>query len=277
MKTVTLPSGERVPAFGMGTWHMGERAAARGEEIAALQHGIDRGVGLIDTAEMYGEGGAERLVGEAIKGRRADVFLVSKVHPHNAGRRNAIAACERSLRRLGVETLDLYLLHWRGRVPLAETVEAFEQLRAAGKIRHWGVSNFDHADMEELLAVAGGVACSTNQVLYNLPQRGIEWGLEPFCRERGMPIIAYSPLDEGRLLKHRGLLTLAASKGKTAAQLALAWSLRRGQVIAIPKAASRQHLDENLAAADLELGPELLEALDRLFKPPTGPEPLAMI
>jgi len=178
MKTVTLPTGERVPAFGLGTWHMGERAAARGEEIAALQHGIDRGIGLIDTAEMYGEGGAERLVGEAIKGRR-----------------DAIAACERSLRRLGVEALDLYLLHWRGRVPLAETVEAFEHLRAAGKIRHWGVSNFDCADMEELLAVAAGEVCSTNQVLYNLSRRGIEWDLEPFCRERGMSIIAYSPLD----------------------------------------------------------------------------------
>jgi diketogulonate reductase-like aldo/keto reductase len=277
MKTATLPSGERVPTLGSGTWYMGEHRASRGEEIATLQTAIDRGVSLVDTAEMYAEGGAERLVGEAIRGRRDRVFLVSKVYPHNASRDGTTAACERSLRRLETDSIDLYLLHWRGRVPLDETVEAFERLRTAGKIRNWGVSNFDVADINEVLAVSAGQRCSVNQVLYNLSTRGIEWGLEPLCRRQGIPIMAYSPLDQGRLLPHPRLRALASSNGLTPAQLALAWTLRRDQVIAIPKAATRQHLDENLAAWEVELGPAVLDDLDRLFKPPTGPKPLAML
>jgi diketogulonate reductase-like aldo/keto reductase len=277
MKTATLPSGEQVPAFGLGTWYMAERAAARGEEIATLQRGIDMGATLIDTAEMYGDGAAEQLVGEALVGRREKVFLVSKVYPHNAGRRSAVAACERSLGRLGTDRLDLYLLHWRGHVPLGETVDAFERLQAAGKIRHWGVSNLDCDDVRELLAVPAGARCSVNQVLYNLSSRGIEWDLEPLCRQHRIPIMAYSPLDQGRLLTHPRLKELAASHGMTSAQLALAWTLRRPQVIAIPKSAARRHLEENLAACDLELGSDVVSALDALFRPPAGPEPLAML
>jgi diketogulonate reductase-like aldo/keto reductase len=277
MRTVTLPSGECVPALGLGTWYMAESTAKRREEIAALQHGIDRGATLIDTAEMYADGKAEALVGEAIEGRREQVFLVSKVYPHNAGRTSAIAACERSLRRLRVETIDLYLLHWRGRIPLAETVDAFERLRASGKIRHWGVSNLDTSDTKELLGVPGGGPCAVNQVLYNLSTRGIEWDLEPLCRERGIPIMAYSPLDQGRLLEDRQLRQLAASHGLTVAALAVAWTLRRGQVISIPKAGTKAHLDELLPAQALELGPAVVDELDRLFKPPAGPTSLAML
>jgi diketogulonate reductase-like aldo/keto reductase len=277
MGTVTLRSGEAVPAFGLGTWHMGEHVARQREEVAVLAHGIDAGATLIDTAEMYADGGAERVVGEAIAGKRDRVFIVSKVYPHNAGRQSAMAACERSLRRLGTETIDMYLLHWRGSIPLAETVEAFERLRAAGKIRHWGVSNLDCDDMRELLGVPAGAACTVNQVLYNLSTRGIEWDLEPLCRERGIPVMAYSPIDQGRVLSHPGLKRLASSLDLTAAQLAVAWTLRLGQVITIPKAASRRHLDENLAARAIELSAETLAALDGLFAPPTGPEPLAML
>jgi len=276
-KTVGLPSGERVPALGMGTWTMGERSSRRAEELATLQEGIDRGLGLIDTAEMYGEGAAERLVGEAIRGRRDRVFLVSKVYPHHAGRKGAVAACERSLGRLGVDCLDLYLLHWRGSHPLAETLEAFEALRRDGKIRHWGVSNFDPADMAELHALPDGPGVATNQVLYNLTQRGIEWDLAPWCAARQIPIMAYSPIEQGRLLDHPGLRRLAVHQGATPAQVALAWVLRREQILAIPKAATRTHLAENAAALDLQLGPDLLAELDGLFPPPTGPEPLAML
>jgi diketogulonate reductase-like aldo/keto reductase len=277
MRTATLPSGDRVPTLGLGTWHMAERSANRAEEIATIQQAIDKGVSLVDTAEMYAEGGAEQLVGQAIRGRRDKVFLVSKVYPHNAGRDDAPAACERSLRRLGTDTIDLYLLHWRGDVPLQETVKAFERLRAAGKIRHWGVSNFDCADMKELLTVPAEARCSVNQVLYNLSSRGIDWDLEPMCREQGIPIMAYSPLDQGRLSKHPRLRELASSNGLTPAQLALAWTLRRDQVIAIPKASTGRHLDENFAAWDIEIDPRVLAALDLLFEPPTGPEPLAML
>jgi diketogulonate reductase-like aldo/keto reductase len=277
MKTVTLPSGEQVPALGLGTWHMAERPALRRNEIATIQHAIETGVTLIDTAEMYADGGSERLVGEAIAGRRDEVFLVSKVYPHNAGRQAAVTACDRSLARLGTDTIDLYLLHWRGRIPLAETVETFERLCAAGKIRHWGVSNLDCGDMQELLGVRAGEQCAVNQVLYNLHTRGIEWDLEPLCRGRGIPIMAYSPLDQGRLLENARFCDLASSSGMTAAQLALAWTLRRGQVITIPKAGTRQHLDEIVAARDIELGADVLDGLDRIFRPPTGPEPLAML
>ncbi len=276
MRTVSLPDGEGVPALGLGTWGMGEKRARRPDEVTALRRGLDLGMTLIDTAEMYGEGGAEEVVGEAIKGRRDEIFLVSKVLPQNAGRRRAIAACERSLQRLGTDRLDLYLLHWRGGVPLADTLAAFADLARAGKIRHWGVSNLDVADLEELVA-AGGKAVATNQVLYNLARRGVEWSLLPWCRERRIPIMAYSPIEQGRLLKKRALMALAERRGATSAQIALAWLLRQGDVIAIPKAADAAHLSENRAALDLALSQEDLAELDRAFPPPRGAEPLAML
>lgn len=277
MKYVTLPSGEQLPALGMGTWMMGERRAARAEEIAALRHGIDLGMGLIDSAEMYGDGATESLVGEAIAGRREQVFLVSKVYPHNASRRGTLAACERSLARLRTDCIDLYLLHWRGNVPFAETVDAFERLQREGKIRHWGVSNLDPADMAELYATPGGNRVATDQVLYNLTRRGIEWDLLPWCAERNIPVMAYSPIEQGRLLDAPGLGELAAEIGMSAAQLALAWVLSRKNVIAIPKAGSRTHADENFAALTQVLDHEVLARLDRLFPPPHRATPLAML
>src|SRR5262245_46399001 len=225
MKTVRLPSGERVSAIGMGTWRMGENPRARAEEIATLRLGLDRGATLIDTAEMYGEGASEALIGEVIKGRRDDAFLVSKVYPHNATRNGAVAACERSLRRLGTDRLDLYLLHWRGNVPLAETMAAFVALHKAGKIRHYGVSNLDLTDLTELWAVAGGPQVATDQVLYNLTRRGIEWNLLPWLREQHVPVMAYSPLEEGKLPSDPKLVAFARRHGMTAAQAALAWLL----------------------------------------------------
>jgi len=272
MKTIALPSGERVPAFGMGTWHM-ESA----HDAAALRLGLDLGVRLIDTAEMYGEGRAEELVGEAIAGRRDEVFVVSKVYPHNASRKSVAAACERSLRRLKTDRIDLYLLHWRGNVPLAETVEGFEALRAAGKIRHWGVSNLDIADMAELQALPGGGEAATNQVLYNLARRGIEWDLLPRLRERRIPVMAYSPIEQARLLKNRALVDFAKRHGMTAAQAALAWLLAKDDVIVIPKAANSAHLRENLASLKIELTPAQLAELERAFPPPAGPSALEML
>src|SRR5258706_10870900 len=278
MKTVALPSGERVPALGMGTWRIGEAKARRAEEIATLRLGIELGAALIDTAEMYGEGQAESLIGEAIEGRRDEVFLVSKVYPHNATRRGAVAACERSLRRLNTDRLDLYLLHWRGSVPLAETVEAFEALRKAGKIRHWGVSNLDLADMQELWsAVPHGRAAQTDQLLYNLARRGIEWDLLPWLRERRIPVMAYSPLDEGRLLRHPKLADFARRRGMSAVQAALAWLLAKDDVIVIPKTSNRERLRENLGALEHPLDAAALAELDRIFPPPDGPRPLEMI
>lgn len=277
MKTIALPSGERVPALGMGTWMMGEDPARRSGEIAALQHGIDLGMTLIDTAEMYGEGASESLVGAAVRGRRERVFLVSKVYPHNAGRHTMPAACERSLERLGVECVDLYLLHWQGAVPLDETVEAFERLRAAGKIRHWGVSNLDARDMKALHAIPAGGHCAVDQVLYNLCRRGIEWDLLPWCQARGMPVMAYSPLEQAQLLRKRELVSLAAAHGATPAQLALAWLLHRNGVIAIPKAAERRLVEENFGARDIVIDTELQSGLDRIFPPPTAPRPLEML
>lgn len=218
MKQVRLPSGEQVPALGQGTWYMGEDRSARKAEIAALQLGLDLGLKLIDTAEMYAEGGAEEVVGEAIAGRRDEVFLVSKVYPHNASRLGVAAACERSLKRLKTDRIDLYLLHWRGSIPLAETVAGFEALQRAGKIRHWGVSNLDLDDMRELAAVPGGGACAANQLLYNLSRRGIEWDLLPWLRERGMPVMAYSPIEQARLLRHQGLQDFARRHGMTPAR-----------------------------------------------------------
>jgi len=281
MKAVTLPGGERVSAFGMGTWRVGDKKALRAEEIATLRLGIELGATLIDTAEMYGEGAAESLIGEAIEGRRDGVFLVSKVYPHNATRRGAVAACERSLGRLKTDRLDLYLLHWRGNVPLAETVEGFEALRKAGKIRHWGVSNLDLAGMQALASVSAsqtvGRAAQTNQLLYNLARRGIEWDLLPWLRERRIPVMAYSPLDEGRLLRHPKLADFAHRRGMSVSQAALAWLLAKDDVIVIPKTSSRERLRDNLGALDHPLDAAALAELDRIFPPPEGPRPLEMI
>jgi diketogulonate reductase-like aldo/keto reductase len=274
---VTLPQGEKVSALGLGTWHMGERAGARKDEVAALKLGIELGITLIDTAEMYGEGGAEQVVAEASAGQRDKLFIVSKVYPHNASRKGVPAACERSLKRLHTDRIDLYLLHWRGSYPLAETVEAFEKLRDAGKIRHWGVSNLDEDDMKELLGVPNGDVCASNQVLYNLSRRGIEWALLPTCRERGMPVMAYSPIEQGRILRDRALVEVAKRHGASPAQVALAWLLAQPQVMVIPKASNLQHVRENRACVDIQLTPEDHAALDRAFPPPKRKEPLAML
>ena len=277
MKTVRLPSGEQVPALGQGSWYMGEDRSARKTEVAALQLGLDLGLTLIDTAEMYAEGGAEEVVGEAITGRRDEVFLVSKVYPHNASKQGVVAACERSLKRLKTDRIDLYLLHWRGSIPLADTVAGFEALQRAGKIRHWGVSNLDLDDMRELAAVPGGGACAANQLLYNLSRRGIEWDLQPWLRERGMPVMAYSPIEQARLLRQPGLRDFAQRHGMTPAQAALAWLLGQEGVMAIPKSGSPAHVRENAAARDLRLDAAQRVELDRLFAPPTGPSPLQML
>ena len=266
-----------MPVLGLGTWKMGESARFRQQEVAALRHGLELGLTLIDTAEMYGQGGAEMVIAEAIANRRSEVFLVSKVYPHNATRQGAIAACERSLQRLQTDYLDLYLLHWRGSVPLSETLEAFETLKQAGKIRGFGVSNFDVKDMEQATALPGGEAIATNQVLYNLMRRGIEWDLLPWCRQRQIPIMAYSPVEQGRLLKHRPLQALAQEKGVSAAQLAIAWLLHQDNVIVIPKAGSPAHVEENRAALDLQLSPADLAALDAAFPPPAQAAALEML
>ena len=277
MKTVVLRGGETVPALGMGTWRMAEGRAARADEIASLHCGLDLGMSLIDTAEMYGEGLAEELLGEALTGRRDGVFLVSKVYPHHASRDALVAACERSLRRLRTDRLDLYLLHWRGEAPLAETVAGFLDLQRAGKIRHFGVSNLNAADLDEWWSVPGGDAAATDQVLYHLGCRGVEWDLLPWLRARRVPLMAYSPIGQARLLTNPALTALARERGATPAQLALAWLLGQGEVIAIPKTARREWVVENAGALELELDAALCAALDRHFPPPAGPSPLAMI
>jgi diketogulonate reductase-like aldo/keto reductase len=277
MKTVTLPSGERVPALGQGTWHMGDDKAARAEEIATLRLGLDLGITLIDTAEMYGEGNAEELIGEAVAGRRDEVFLVSKVYPHNATRKGAIAACERSLKRLRTDRIDLYLLHWRGSVPFAETMEAFMALQKAGKIRHYGVSNLDLEDIQELRAVPGGKGVATNQLLYNLSRRGIEWDLLPWFRERRIPVMAYSPIEQAKLVRNPQLADFARHNGMTPAQAALAWLLAHDDIIAIPKTGRRERMKENLGALEHPLTKDQLTELDRLFPPPRGPVRLQML
>ena len=277
MKTVTLPSGKRVPALGMGTWHLGDSRAARAEEIATLHLGLDLGLTLIDTAEMYGEGRSEELVAEAIEGRRDQVFLVSKVSPHNASRKGAVAACERSLARLRTDRIDLYLLHWRGNVPLEETIEAFVALQRAGKIHHYGISNLDLADMQELWSVPGGPVVATNQLLYNLARRGIEWDLLPWLRERNIPIMAYSPIEQAKLTLNPKLVDFAQRNGMTPAQAGLAWLLAHDDVIVIPKTARRDRLKENIGALEQALTQEQLAELDRLFPPPTGPRQLEML
>jgi len=275
VRTVALPSGEAVPALGQGTWGMGEDRRARANEIAALRLGLDLGMTLIDTAEMYGGGGAEQVVGEAIAGRRDEVFLVSKVLPQNATRRGTIAACEQSLKRLNTDRMELYLLHWRQSVPLEETLEGFTALMRAGKIRRWGVSNFDVDDMEELLALAGGDGVATNQVMYNLKRRGIEYALLPWSRKRHIPIMAYSPLDQGgSLLRSQELRLVADRHGATPAQMALAWTIRQEGVFAIPKAGREAHVRENQAALNLKLSAQDLAELDRAFPPPAKKKPL---
>ena len=273
MRRIEL-AGKQVPVIGLGTWRMGEDERLRSREVTALREGLDLGLSLIDTAEMYGEGGAEQVVGEAIAGRRDEVFLVSKVYPHNASLDGVQAACERSLKRLGCEHIDLYLLHWRGRHPLAETVEGFERLREQGKIAAWGVSNFDLDDLLEL----DQPACRTNQVLYNLEARGIEFDLLPWQQRAGMPLMAYCPLSQAGALLHQPVLRQVAERhGATPAQIALAWTLRQDGVIAIPKAASSAHLRDNAAAADISLSADDLGLLDEAFAPPRGKRPLEMV
>ena len=281
MRTLRLPSGRLIPVLGQGTWGMGEDRPKRQAEIAALRLGLDLGMTLIDTAEMYGEGGAEEVVGEAIAGRRAEVFLVSKVYPHNATQRGAIEACGRSLLRLKTSYLDLYLLHWRGTVPLVETLAAFQVLKQAGRIRDYGVSNFDQLDMEEVTALPGGDEIVTDQVLYNLRHRSIEWDLLPWCRERGILIMAYSPIEHSPreqqgMLDHPRLRLVAARHHATPAQIALAWLLQQEDIAVIPKASHTAHVRENRAALDLKLTNEDLMELDRAFPPPRRKMPLAM-
>lgn len=275
--TTLVPSGEPVPMYGLGTWMMGENEKKRADEVAALKLGLDLGATLIDTAEMYGDGEAEEIVGDAIAGQRDGLFLVSKVLPENASRNGTIAACERSLKRLRTDRIDLYLLHWRGSTPLEHTLEAFQTLQREGKIRHWGVSNFDTDDMEELVALPGGNACATNQVLYNLKRRRIEYDLVPFCRERKIPIMAYSPIEQGRLLNVAVLKMVAERHGATPAQVALAWLLRQPATLVIPKATNPAHLRENIAALDLKLTDDDLAALDRAFPPPQRKYALEML
>ncbi len=266
-----------MPSLGLGTWTMGEHRTRAAREVSALTLGLDFGMTLIDTAEMYGDGGAEEIVAKAIAGRRSDVFVVSKVYPHNAGRKSAISACDRSLRRLRTDHLDLYLLHWRGAIALAETVEAFERLRADGKIRRWGVSNFDTGDMQELMAIPEGRRCATNQVLYHLGQRGVEWDLLPRMREIGVPLMAYSPLGQGALLRDHRLAAVARDAGATPAQIALAWLCRASDIIAIPESTDPEHVRANRDAADLTLDGKAMAALDAAFPPPSRRTPLAVI
>ena len=277
MRTVALPSGDKVVALGQGTWRMGEKGSDRKREIAALKLGLDLGLSLIDTAEMYGEGGAEEVVGDAVKGRRDEVFIVSKVYPQNASRRGVALACERSLKRLRTDRIDLYLLHWRGNEPLSETVAGFEGLRAAGKIRNWGVSNFDADDMDELFALPQGKACASNQVLYNLKHRGPEFDLLPWQAKHKIPVMAYSPLEIGPLANRGETRRIAERHGVTAKQVALAWILRRPDAIAIPKASDPDHVRQNRAALDLALTKQDLAELDILTPPPSRKTPLSMI
>ncbi|MBI3898960.1 MAG: aldo/keto reductase [Gammaproteobacteria bacterium] len=277
MKTVRLPAGEDVPALGIGTWRMGESRAMRNEEIAALRLALDLGITLIDTAEMYGNGETEVLVGKAIAGRRDEVFLVSKVLPTHASRGDTVAACECSLRRLKTDRLDLYLLHWPGDVPLAETMEAFLALQRSGMIRHYGVSNLDRADMEQLWSLPRGNDVQTNQLLYNLERRGIEWDLLPWLRERGVPVMAYSPFEQGELLCDRRLASFAERYQMTPAQAALAWLMSQPDIIAIPKSSHRKRVQEIHGAHQVRLTQEQLAELDALFPPPAGAQPLAAI
>ena len=279
MRTVTLPGGEKVPALGQGTWYMGERPGNAPKEADALRLGIDLGMTLIDTAEMYANGGAEDVVAQAAAGQRDKLFIVSKVLPQNASRSGVPAACERSLKRLKTDRIDLYFLHWRGSHPLAETVAAFEALKASGKIRHWGVSNLDTADMKQLADVPNGQNCAVNQVLYHPDSRGIEFDLLPWCARHAIPIMAYSPLGHHvrRLLASKALQAVATRHGVTPAQVALAWSLRGGNVISIPKAADPVHVRENAAAASITLTQADLAEIDAAHRPPNRKQPLDLL
>jgi diketogulonate reductase-like aldo/keto reductase len=274
---VTLPDGETIPALGQGTWQMAETASRRKHEIEALRLGVELGMTLIDTAEMYGEGAAEELVAEALAEQRDRLFLVSKVYPHNASRQGVVQACERSLKRLKTDRLDLYLLHWRGSVPLEETIAGFEELRRSGKIRHWGVSNFDIDDMKELVQIPEGESCVTNQVLYNVTRRGPEFDLIPWMAEHRMPLMAYSPIEQGRLPRGGVLQGIGQRHGASPFQIALAWLLQKPAVIAIPKASSPDHVRDNRRALEIRLSPEDLEAIDAEFPPPKRKRPLEMI
>jgi diketogulonate reductase-like aldo/keto reductase len=277
MRSFELPSGAKMPVFGIGTWRMGESQRVRAQELDALKHALDLGYPMVDTAEMYGDGGAEEIVGEALAQHRGPrPFIVSKVYPHNATRSGTVAACERSLRRMGIERIDLYLLHWRGGVRLSETYDAFHRLRDAGKIGDFGVSNFDTGDMEEAARLDKGLTAS-NQVLYCLSRRGPEYDLLPWMRERGIPLMAYSPLDQGRLLNKPPIEKLAGDVGCTPAQLALAWVLAQPGVVTIPKSMSRARVKENFEALNVKLSPDVLAELDRAFPPPRSKQGLQML
>ena len=277
MKQVKLPGGEAVAALGQGTCQIAEDIALRAEEIATLRLGLDMGLTLIDTAEMYGDGRSEILVGEALAGRRDEAFIVSKVYPHNATLAGTRKACTSSLKRLRTDRIDLYLLHWPGSVPLQETVSAMQALQQEGKIRYWGVSNFDAALLKKLGKQPGGEKATTNQVLYNLMRRGIEWDLLPYMRQQGLPLMAYSPIEQGALLRDKKLIDFAQRHAFTPAQAALAWLLAQDGVIVIPKTSHRERLKENAAAAAMALTPPQKRELDLLFPPPVGATPLAML
>ncbi|APB72332.1 aldo/keto reductase [Paenibacillus polymyxa] len=279
---ITWTDGRKVPLIGQGTWNMGEKASLRQEEVRALQLGLELGMTLVDTAEMYAEGGAEEIVGEAIRGRRDDVYLVSKAYPHHADRQGLAQACEASLTRMGTEYMDMYLLHWRGNIPLEETIEGMEKLREQGKIRSWGVSNLDKSDMEELWSLSRSEACAVNQVLYHAASRGIEYDLLPWSRTHGVPVMAYCPIAQGGrlrrgLLEHPVMVDIAARHGVTPSQVALAWVIRDGDVWAIPKAVQESHVRENAAAASIRLTPEQLQQIDEAFPPPTRKQPLDIV
>jgi len=281
MRKIELPGGETVPVLGLGTWYMGDTASEFEREVAAVRYAMERGIRLIDTAEMYGDGGAEEVVGEAIKGfnaaQREDLFIVSKVLPSNAYHNGVIEACERSLRRLGTDYIDMYLLHWRGSAPFQETLRAFDALRTSGKIRHFGVSNFDSSDLEEWCGCPGGDVLAANQILYNLSRRGVEWDLLPNCKELGVPVMAYSPLEQGRLDGDSALGEIAERHEVTPLQIALAWVLAQEDVIAIPKAVNHAHIDQNMAALDISLTAEDHALLDAAFPPPSGPSHLEIL
>ncbi len=275
--TLTLPSGRDIPALGIGTWNMGESNAEEAQEVASIRKAVELGMTVVDTAEMYADGRSEEIVGKAIADLRDEVFLVSKVYPFNASATGTIEACERSLKRLGVDHLDLYLLHWRGSHPLEETVAAFEKLKQSGKIRDWGVSNFDTDDMEELFEVENGSHCAVNQVLYNLSRRGVEYDLLPWCQEKGVPLMAYSPIEQGRILNNHELIRIAKAYQATPAQVALAFLLERDGVLAIPKSAKPERVEENRGATDLDISDEDWASLDAAFPPPTRKTSLAML
>ena len=280
MRTITLPGGETVPQLGLGTWFMGDHESEFDREAAAVRYAIGRGLRLIDTAEMYGSGGAEEVIGAAIKDcgvPREELFIVSKVLPSNAHHADVIRACDRGLARMGTDYVDLYLLHWRGGAPFQETLDAFAELQAAGKIRHHGVSNLDQGEMEEWLYCHGGNGIATNQILYNLSRRGPEWDILPYCRERGVPVMASSPPEQGRLAGDPALDRVAERHGVRPLQIALAWVLAQENVIAIPKAVDHGHIDQNIAALEIELDDDDHAMLDKAFPPPAGPSHLQML